>query len=124
MNTKLIFAAAGVLLIFGGAYYISNVEYGSEIREPAYGDPVDYACSSGKKFSAEYGDGVVRLVLPSGAYTLELTQEDYSGIKFSNRNEAVILWTKDFSAFIQEAGETTYSGCMITPLEYPPISDQ
>jgi hypothetical protein len=84
-----------------------------EIIDAKVGKDIAYSCKDDKKFTAAFGDKVAKVNLgENGTFTLELISvHDEDGTKFSNEGEAVVLWVKDMSAYVLEAGEPTYTYC-------------
>jgi hypothetical protein len=84
-----------------------------EIVDAKVGKDITYTCQDDKKFTAAFGDKVAKVNLgDTGTFTLELISvDDEDGTKFSNEGEAVVLWVKDMSAYLVEAGTATYQFC-------------
>ena len=78
-----------------------------------------FACSGGKTIEAAFVNGVrssVKLVLSDGR-TLTLPQaRSGSGARYANKDESVVFWNKGDTAFMEEAGKTTYEGCVAKSL--------
>jgi len=73
-----------------------------------------FTCDAGKTVDATFINGAqsnVRLTLSDGR-KLSLTQAmSGSGARYTNGNEAFVFWNKGSTAFVEENGKTTYSGC-------------
>lgn len=73
-----------------------------------------FSCRSGKSIDATFVNGArssVRLALSDGR-KLSLPQaRSASGARYANKDESVVFWNKGDTAFIEEAGKTTYDGC-------------
>jgi len=74
-----------------------------------------FNCDAGKTVAAVFHNGTrssVRLTLSDGR-KLKLPQElSGSGARYANGDESVVFWNKGDTAFIEENGKTTYSGCI------------
>ena len=73
-----------------------------------------FACAGGKSIDATFVNGPssgVRLVLSDGR-KLDLPQAmSASGARYADASESVVFWNKGNTAFLEEAGRTTYDGC-------------
>lgn len=73
-----------------------------------------FACSSGRSIDATFVDGTnshVQLRLSDGR-TLTVPQGlSASGARYANADGSFVFWNKGDTAFIEEAGKTTYDGC-------------
>jgi len=74
-----------------------------------------FSCDGGKKIQAVFITGSqpsVQLSLSDGRQ-IELPQAtSASGARYANRDESFVFWNKGRTAFIEEAGKSTYTGCM------------
>lgn len=74
-----------------------------------------FTCDGGKTIAAVFHNGVqhnVRLTLSDGR-KLKLPQAvSGSGARYASSNESIVFWNKGDTAFIEENGKTTYSGCI------------
>lgn len=74
-----------------------------------------FTCDAGKTIAAVFHNGPqssVELTLSDGR-KLKLPQVlSGSGARYANDNESVVFWNKGDTAFIEENGKTTYSGCV------------
>ena len=74
-----------------------------------------FACADGKAIDATFINGPrssVRLVLSDGR-RLSLPQAlSASGARYATKDETIVFWNKGDTAFIEEAGKTTYGGCI------------
>jgi membrane-bound inhibitor of C-type lysozyme len=74
-----------------------------------------FNCDAGKTVAAVFHDGTrhnVRLSLSDGR-KLKLPQAlSGSGARYANGDESFVFWNKGDTAFIEETGKTTYSGCI------------
>lgn len=88
---------------------------------------VNYQCRDGKSIKASYYQGPVATVkpgqppIPSGEVNLLLSDGrgmilpqtiSASGIRYGNKDESVVFWSKGDGAFITEGGVETYSDCV------------
>jgi len=75
------------------------------------------ACDGGRKVRAVFATGPqpgVELTLSDGR-KLALPQViSASGARYANGDESVVFWNKGRTAFVEEAGQQTYSGCLQT----------
>ena len=74
-----------------------------------------FACSSGKTIEATFVNGVrssAKLVLSDGRALTLPQARSASGARYANKDESVVFWNKGDTAFIEEAGKTTYEGCL------------
>jgi hypothetical protein len=73
-----------------------------------------FACDAGKTVNAVFTNGTqssVKLTLSDGR-ELSLPQGmSGSGARYANSDESFVFWNKGNTAFIEENGKTTYSGC-------------
>lgn len=81
-----------------------------------------FACDGGKKIQAVFTAGAqpaVKLTLSDGRQ-LTLSQAlSASGARYANADESVVFWNKGRTAFIDEGGRRTYSGCVQTDQGQP-----
>ena len=74
-----------------------------------------FSCNDGKAVDATFINGTrssVKLVLSDGR-KLSLPQAlSASGARYATKDESVVFWNKGDTAFIEEAGKTTYAGCV------------
>lgn len=73
-----------------------------------------FSCDGGKKIEAVFTTGSqpsVQLSLSDGRQ-IELPQAmSASGARYANHDESFVFWNKGRTAFIEEAGQRTYTGC-------------
>jgi putative hemolysin len=73
-----------------------------------------FACEAGKTVDATFingAQGSVELILADGRkLTLPQTRSG-SGARYANAGETFVFWNKGDTAFIEENGKTTYTGC-------------
>ena len=74
-----------------------------------------FTCDAGKTVAAVFHNGTqssVKLTLSDGR-ELTLPQAlSASGARYANGDESFVFWNKGDTAFIEENGKTTYSGCI------------
>ena len=74
-----------------------------------------FACADGKVVDATFINGArssVALALSDGR-KLTLPQAlSASGARYATKDESVVFWNKGDTAFLEEAGKTTYDGCV------------
>ena len=89
---------------------------------------VQYGCAQGKTLTAEYFDGPTRSApdgrpLPGGHVVLTLADGrklslpqtlSGSGIRYANRGETFVFWSKGDTAFVEEGPDqaVTYRDCV------------
>jgi membrane-bound inhibitor of C-type lysozyme len=74
-----------------------------------------FACDGGKKIQAIFATGSqpsVTLILSDGRDLLLPQARAASGARYTNRDESFVFWNKGRTAFIEEAGQPTYTGCV------------
>lgn len=74
-----------------------------------------FTCEGGRKIQAIFTTGSqpgVQLSLSDGRRLVLPQTVSASGARYSNRDESFIFWNKGRTAFIEEAGQRTYTGCM------------
>jgi membrane-bound inhibitor of C-type lysozyme len=70
-----------------------------------------YECDGSKNIEVRYQDKIVNIVLnDKRKFTLKQTLSA-SGIRFANKDESVIFWSKGTSAFLEENNNVTYEQC-------------
>jgi putative hemolysin/membrane-bound inhibitor of C-type lysozyme len=73
-----------------------------------------FACDAGKTVNAVFTSGTqssVKLTLSDGRELSVPQAASGSGARYANSNESFVFWNKGNTAFIEENGKTTYSGC-------------
>jgi membrane-bound inhibitor of C-type lysozyme len=74
-----------------------------------------FACADGKVVDATFINAPpssVTLALSDGR-KLSLPQaRSGSGARYATKDESVVFWNKGDTAFLEEAGKTTYNGCV------------
>lgn len=74
-----------------------------------------FSCNDGKAVDATFINGTrsrVKLAL-SGGRKISLPQAlSASGARYATKDESIVFWNKGDTAFIEEAGKTTYDGCV------------
>lgn len=92
-------------------------ESGGVPRSSSLGHDIDasFACAGGKKIHVMFitaGHASVLLDLPDGRQ-LQLPQApSASGARYASPDESIVFWNKGRSAFLEEHGQRTYSGCV------------
>jgi membrane-bound inhibitor of C-type lysozyme len=74
-----------------------------------------FACDGGKKIQAIFATGSqpsVTLTLSDGRHLVLPQAVAASGARYTNRDESFVFWNKGRTAFIEEAGQRTYTGCV------------
>ncbi len=79
---------------------------------PAPVNDVAFACDGGKAVEGVFFNGKVTLVLSDGR-NLTLPQViSASGARYANADESIVFWNKGNTAFMTEAGKTTFANCV------------
>jgi putative hemolysin len=74
-----------------------------------------FTCDAGKNVAAIFTNGPrssVALVLSDGRKVSLPQAMSGSGARYANGDESFVFWNKGNTAFIEENGKTTYSGCV------------
>jgi membrane-bound inhibitor of C-type lysozyme len=74
-----------------------------------------FSCDGGKKIEAVFTSGSkpsVQLSLSDGRRLVLPQAESASGARYTNRDESFVFWNKGRTAFIDEGGHRTYTGCV------------
>ena len=76
-----------------------------------------FDCEGGRKIQAVFASGAqpsVQLTLADGRQMVLPQVISASGARYANRDESFVFWNKGRTAFVEEAGRQTYSGCVQT----------
>ncbi len=76
-----------------------------------------FTCDGGKKILAVFKNGTqptVTLTLSDKRQLVLPQAASASGARYANADESVVFWNKGRTAFIEEAGRRTYTGCAQT----------
>lgn len=88
-------------------------------------EPVVYTCAEGKSMTATFSEDAVELYVSDGrsrTFALSKTSEsDESEVRYANSDSSMVLWVKDYSAFLEEGGKTTFASCIVFPNEFPDV---
>jgi membrane-bound inhibitor of C-type lysozyme len=74
-----------------------------------------FTCDAGQSIQAVFTTGaqpVVKLMLSDGRQLTLPQAPSASGARYANAEESVVFWNKGRTAFIDERGRQTYSGCV------------
>ncbi|HLX29532.1 MAG TPA: MliC family protein [Casimicrobiaceae bacterium] len=74
-----------------------------------------FQCNGGKSIVAVFENGAssrVDLTLSDGRHLALPQALSASGARYANADESVVFWNKGNTAFIEERGRTTYTGCV------------
>lgn len=74
-----------------------------------------FACADGKVVDATFINGThssVALALSDGRKLTLPQARSGSGARYATKGESVVFWNKGDTAFLEEAGKTTYDGCV------------
>lgn len=112
MKTGIIAAVLIILVAVGGVVvWRYGLPFGAG-EQPV--GKASYSCDAGKTIDATYYKSKVSIVLGDGR-KMELPQTiSASGIRYANKDESFVFWSKGNTAFITEgsAGIQTYSNCV------------
>jgi len=78
----------------------------------------DYRCSEGKTITSTFLAVGMKLELSDGRTFTLAPAPAASGARYANETGSVIFWAKQYSAFLEELGKTTYQGCLVHPLPF------
>lgn len=117
-NTLIIAFALLLVLIVGFAWYLFGRSDGTAGESAPRESDTTYNCDNGRFIDASFTDGEATFSLSDGRSFTLLKVPSASGAKYTNRDGSIILWTKGYSAFLEENDETTYTGCVISPLSF------
>jgi membrane-bound inhibitor of C-type lysozyme len=84
-----------------------------------------FACDGGKKIQATFATGPqpsVTLILSDGRHLVLPQAVSASGARYANRDDSFVFWNKGRTAFIEEAGKRTYTGCAQSKYRVEPRS--
>ena len=99
----------------GAAALVAAVVAAASPDEPAPVVRAKFTCDAGRTIDAEFVDAPqprVRLTLSDGR-TLTLPQAvSASGARYADAGERIVFWNKGDTAFLDEAGRSTYTGCV------------
>ena len=73
-----------------------------------------FTCEGGRSVEATFDNekDTVRLILSDGRDLTVPRALSASGARYANANESFVFWNKGNTAFIEELGTRTYSGCV------------
>ena len=74
-----------------------------------------YSCDADKSINATFHlpqDDFVNVNLSDGRHFILAHAISADGARYANANQAIVFWTKGITAFVQENGTATYSGCV------------
>lgn len=71
-----------------------------------------FTCSRGKSIVAVFSTDSVELTLSDGRHLTLPQTRSASGARYANPDESFVFWNKGNTAFVQEDGITTYTGCV------------
>jgi len=103
---------AGILI---AAWYAitSRSDSGTALSESGKITAV-FVCESSRSIEATFDNDeqTVRLALSDGRELTVPRAISADGARYANSDESFVFWNKGNTAFIQELGATTYSGCV------------
>jgi membrane-bound inhibitor of C-type lysozyme len=108
MGTRTSIAAFLALVVLGAVTPASRADEARRIT-------ASFVCDGGRTIGAVFTAGTpgsVELHLSDGRRLVLPQTISASGARYANADESVIFWNKGRTAFIEEAGHQTYSGCV------------
>jgi|SRR3989344_2923141 len=112
-----------VLIVIGTILFFNRAGIESSLKVAPVFSESSYVCSGDTWLDAQFGDRQVTINLSDGrGFTLE-QKMSASGSKYGNEGNAVVFWTKDNEAFVEEGGTQTYTRCISTSAEEPSLTD-
>lgn len=78
----------------------------------------EYRCSGSKSISVSQGTDSATLSLSDGRTVTLARVPTAGGTRYASPTGSVVFWVKEYSAFLEESGETTYQGCRVYPLPF------
>lgn len=104
--------------VFGLGYWIGAQNTTENVPAPTdtLKNDVTYECEEGKTILALYSDGQVELMLSDGRNLILHHAVSASGARYASEDESIVFWNKGTSAFIEEAGATTFASCEESPI--------
>jgi membrane-bound inhibitor of C-type lysozyme len=93
---------AGLCLYMAGALHAETIH-------------ATFKCDGGRSIEAAFDNGSrpsVRLSLSDGRHLVLPQARSGSGARYANDDESIVFWNKGDTAFIEEAGQTTYQECV------------
>jgi membrane-bound inhibitor of C-type lysozyme len=81
------------------------------------GSPIkaSFACAGGKQIQAIFMNGAhptVELALSDGRHLLLPQAVSASGARYANADASFVFWNVGRTAFVEEAGHRTFTGCV------------
>ena len=76
-----------------------------------------FDCDGDRKIHAVFATGAqssAKLTLSDGREMVLPQVISGSGARYANRDESFVFWNKGRTAFVEEAGRQTYTGCVQT----------
>ncbi len=75
-----------------------------------------FACDGGRAIAAEFVSApqpLVRLALSDGRALMLPQAISASGARYASVDDRVVFWNKGDTAFVEEGGRATFTGCVI-----------
>jgi membrane-bound inhibitor of C-type lysozyme len=88
---------------------------GAAMAADTHSVSASFACDGGKRIDAVFNTGAqpgVQLSLSDGRHLRLAQAAAASGARYANRDESFVFWNKGRTAFIEELGRRTYTGCV------------
>lgn len=108
-----VIVVAGILI---AAWYAITQSGNSDTADTSSGDVITavFTCEGGRSMDVTFDNekDTVRLILSDGRDLTVPRAISASGARYANMDESFVFWNKGDSAFIEELGTMTYSGCV------------
>ncbi len=109
-----------VLLVIGSVFFWRWSRSGEALigssEVPA--SVTNYRCSGGKTIKATYLSSGMKLDLSDGRSVHLDPAPVASGARYADDTGSIVFWSKQYSAFLEESGQTSYGGCIVHPLPF------
>ncbi len=117
---KLLWVVVALILIVGAvfAWRLLNSSSESLPGSPVADAVTEYRCSAGKSITASFLSSGMKLELSDGREFMLAPAPAASGARYADGTGSVVFWAKQYSAFLEESGSTTFEGCLVHPLPF------
>jgi membrane-bound inhibitor of C-type lysozyme len=101
------------VLLLPAALWYTSISAAQEGRAPIN---ALFVCAGGKQIHAIFAGAqpTVELTLSDGRHLLLPQVLSASGARYANRDESFVFWNIGRTAFVEEAGQRTFTGCVQT----------
>jgi membrane-bound inhibitor of C-type lysozyme len=125
---RLIWIFIIILLLAGVAFAAWHFLKPARPAAPVDTSPIivsaEYRCNGGKSISvAEHSESATVTLSDGRSFTLPFVpatnaSSTASGSRYATETGSIVFWVKEYSAFFEESGQTTYQGCVVHPLPF------